>query len=271
MERKSETKPPTPTPDSRVPGYFAIIPAPIRYDDSIPANAKLLYGEISTLIGPEGFCYASNGYFARLYKLSERTVSSLISTLADHHYIVVTVDRDKSGKVERRKLFLTMSAAEGHPVEENFYTPRKYFREGIENIFQYTNTSNTDIEIDKEIPDAHGTDSKPQTDTFEVLKVFSEWLTEIGAGWHPEQLEAVEQAFAGLVEMREKLKKPLATARAVRLLCNNLAKLSKRDPREMVRLLDYAVERNWLTVYPITGGTKPATPKPTKGRVYECL
>ena len=270
MESKSEVKPPTPALEPRVPGYFAIIPAPIRYDDSIPANAKLLYGEISALIGPEGFCHASNGYFAKLYKLSERTVSGLISTLADNHYIVVVVDRDRTGKVERRKLFLTMSATEGHPVEENFYTPRKYFREGIENIFQYTNTSNTDIEIDKRQTVVTGVDSKPQADSH-VLKVFSEWLAEIGSGWYPEQREAVEQAFIGLVEMRKKLKKPLTTARAVRLCCNNLSQLSKGDPREMARLLDYAVERNWLTVYPITGGSKPAAPKPTKGRVYECL
>ena len=271
MENASEARPPTVVEESRIPGYFAIIPAPIRYDDSIPANAKLLYGEISALIGPEGFCHASNGYFAKLYKLSERTVSSLISTLADHRYIVAVVDRDKSGKVERRKLFLTLSAAEGHPVEENFYTPRKYFREGIENIFQYTNTSNTDIEIDKGQADSSSADSKPRADSLHVLKVFSEWLTEIGSGWSPEQREAVEQAFTGLVEMRKKLKKPLTTARAVRLCCNNLAQLSKGDPREMVRLLDYAVERNWLTVYPITGGSKPAAPKPAKGRVYECL
>ena len=39
------------------PGYYAIIPADVRYDDGIPPNAKLLYGEISALIGKDGFCF----------------------------------------------------------------------------------------------------------------------------------------------------------------------------------------------------------------------
>lgn len=263
--------------NEHAPGYYAVIPAPIRYDDKIPANAKLLYSEISALIGPEGCCYASNSYFAKLYKLSERTISSLISTLQDNNYIIVKLERDSSGKIERRNLFLTASAAEGHPVEENFHTPRKYFLGGIENFFQYTNTSITDIERDKEKGASPPANSKPTTDKPKVSKVlkvqetFSRWLDEVGAQWPSEDRAAVEDAFAGLVEMRQKRKRPLDTERATKILCKNLAELSKGDPREMVRLLDGAVERGWLTVYPITGGSKPAPAKPKGGRVYECL
>lgn len=53
--------------DENRPGYYAVIPADVRYDDQIPANAKLLYGEISALIGADGFCYASNSYFMKIY------------------------------------------------------------------------------------------------------------------------------------------------------------------------------------------------------------
>ena len=253
------------------PGYYAVIPAPVRYDDKIPANAKLLYGEISALIGPEGCCYASNSYFSKLYKLSERTISSLISVLQEHNYIIVQLERDDSGKIVRRNLFLTASAADGHPVEENFHTPRKYFLGGIENFFQYINTSNTNIERDKENGAPPPKNSKPPADKLKVLDIFSDWLAEISGGWSPEEREAVIQAFAGLVELRSKKKKPFETELAVQLCCKNLAKLSKGDPQEMVRHLEYAIERSWLTVYPITGGGKPAPPKKTGGRVYECL
>ena len=41
------------------PGYWAVIPAEVRYDDALPANAKLLYGEISSLCDQKGYCYAS--------------------------------------------------------------------------------------------------------------------------------------------------------------------------------------------------------------------
>ena len=124
----------------RSPGYYAVIPASVRYDDNIPANAKLLYGEISALISAEGYCYAKNAYFADLYKLSERTVTGLISKLQAFGHIKVELERDQSGQITSRKLFLTASVPDGQPLENIFHTSRKDFREGIENNFQYTNT-----------------------------------------------------------------------------------------------------------------------------------
>lgn len=126
--------------DERTPGYYAVIPASVRYDDQISANAKLLYGEISALIGGEGFCYASNAHFAELYRVSERTVTGWITALKKGGYITVELVRDDTGQVTSRKLYLTASAVDGQPLENIFYTPRKNFQEGIEKNFQYTNT-----------------------------------------------------------------------------------------------------------------------------------
>lgn len=126
------------------PGYYAIIPADVRYDEHLPANAKLLYGEIAALVNAEGFCYASNAFFADVYKMSERTISSLLSKLQEMKYIEIVIKRDpKTGQVVQRQIFLRVSSCDERPLEEIFYTPRKYFREGIEKNFQYTNLSNT--------------------------------------------------------------------------------------------------------------------------------
>ena len=126
------------------PSYYAVIPADVRYDDQIPANAKLLYGEIAALVGADGFCYASNAYFAEIYKLSERTVSSLIGKLQENKYIEIVLKKDpKTGQIVKRQIYLKVSSCDERPVEEIFYTPRKYFREGIEKNVQYTNPSNT--------------------------------------------------------------------------------------------------------------------------------
>lgn len=64
------------------PGYYAIIPATVRYSDLIP-NAKLLYGEITALCNKEGYCYASNSYFADLYGVDIKQVSRWIGNLSD--------------------------------------------------------------------------------------------------------------------------------------------------------------------------------------------
>ena len=67
--------------------YYAVIPANVRYDESIPPNAKLLYGEITALCNAEGYCWASNKYFAELYGVSISSIKRWIKLLIDRGYI----------------------------------------------------------------------------------------------------------------------------------------------------------------------------------------
>ena len=67
--------------------YYAIIPANVRYDKDLSANAKLLYGEITALCNEKGYCFASNAYFAKLYNVEDRTVRRWISCLVKKGYI----------------------------------------------------------------------------------------------------------------------------------------------------------------------------------------
>lgn len=57
------------------PGYYAIIPSTVRYDSRLSANAKLLYGEITSLCNEFGYCYATNTYFAELYGVTKVSIS----------------------------------------------------------------------------------------------------------------------------------------------------------------------------------------------------
>lgn len=71
------------------PSYYAIIPAAVRYDDKLPANAKLLYGEITALCNKEGYCWATNKYFAELYSVHKNTVSDWIGKLVLANHITI--------------------------------------------------------------------------------------------------------------------------------------------------------------------------------------
>lgn len=74
--------------------YFAIIPANVRYDDDLSANAKLLYGEITALCNEKGYCWASNDYFSQLYGKSRITVSRWISSLIQKGYIKSEISKE---------------------------------------------------------------------------------------------------------------------------------------------------------------------------------
>lgn len=84
------------------PSFYAIIPAHVRYSD-IESNAKLLYGEITALCGQEGYCWASNEYFAGLYKVDVRTVRRWLQSLKEHRFIVVengnNLEKDNHRKI----------------------------------------------------------------------------------------------------------------------------------------------------------------------------
>jgi hypothetical protein len=112
---------------------YAIIPASVRYDKDLPANAKLLYGEITALSSESGCCWATNQYFAELYGVSVRSVSGWINLLIEKKYITVkNIFKEGTKAIEKRYLY---------PMEKNFYTPRKKLPYPLEENFQENNTS----------------------------------------------------------------------------------------------------------------------------------
>lgn len=67
--------------------YYTVLPSKIRYDRELSPNAKILYSELVVLCSEQGFCWASNGYFARLYGVDKATISRWISNLRKKGYI----------------------------------------------------------------------------------------------------------------------------------------------------------------------------------------
>lgn len=83
--------------------YYAIIPANVRYDNDLTANAKLLYGEITALCNEKGYCWAGNSYFAELYQKDKSTITRWLKQLEDKGYIVREfVYKEGSLEIENR-------------------------------------------------------------------------------------------------------------------------------------------------------------------------
>lgn len=106
---------PTPAAEEK-PGYWAVIPAAVRYDPKITAGAKLLYAEISALTDRRGYCYASNAYFQRLYAVSEPTVQRYLRALREGGYIAIA---DGDGGSGRRKIYAGVNPLKNDGVERN--------------------------------------------------------------------------------------------------------------------------------------------------------
>lgn len=116
----------------RYPGYTALLPPAVRYDQELRPAAKLLYAEISAMADVTGFCWASNRYLGALLGLAKRTVTELLAQLEEHGYIMIEVLRNEKNEITERRLFLTdaglmrlppVTKNTHPPIAENRYTP----------------------------------------------------------------------------------------------------------------------------------------------------
>jgi hypothetical protein len=123
--------------------YYAIIPANVRYDNNIPANAKLLYGEITALCNERGYCWASNAYFAELYKVSKTSVSNWISGLQKQGYVCVElIYKENSKEIENRYIKIV-----NDPIKENLERYPKNLNDPIQKNCNGNSTNkNTTLE-----------------------------------------------------------------------------------------------------------------------------
>lgn len=80
------------------PGYYAVLPAGVRYDNRLKAAEKILYAEITALTEARGYCYASNGYFCALYEVDESTLRRWLAHLRDLGYIQIDLVNRPGGR-----------------------------------------------------------------------------------------------------------------------------------------------------------------------------
>jgi hypothetical protein len=130
------------------PSFFAVLPAGIRYDGRLSEFQKLLFVEITALADKEGFCWAGNAYFARLYGKDKKRISKCIMQLKNAGYITCNIAKELGNQ---RKIFVT--AKPFLPVAEKNDSYRGNESKGMEQKNDsptqqkddYSNTSNNSV------------------------------------------------------------------------------------------------------------------------------
>ena len=115
-----------------------------------------MYGEITALSNKEGYCFASNRYFANLYGVSQSTISRWISHLAELNSIKVEVIRNEKKEIIERRIYLTDTPYVQNCVypymQKNQQPIRKMSKDNIININMLDSLYNYIINKEKEIP-----------------------------------------------------------------------------------------------------------------------
>ena len=264
--------------DEARPGYYAIIPADVRYDDRIPANAKLLYGEISALIGAEGYCYASNTYFANIYKMTVENIARLISKLEKAGHIKRVVIRDKTGQIVQRKLYLKASlpdiqepekdvnidtAQRQGGIDKKINTPQQKNQEGIDKKIKETNTSITDKKKSKK--------EKPEPLTDEQMHdaVVAGIVKMAGDTWTKAEKNEIYRLTMALYDPNRVVQKshPVRSQLSVDGTFSKLAKGG--TPGAMIDMLNTAIIGGWQGVRVPDKIAQQETP--VEERRYQCV
>lgn len=121
--------------------YYAVIPAPVRYNKKLKYPERLLYGEITALSNRYGYCFASNKYFASLYDVVPETVSRWISHLKECGYIDVNIIKNENNQIIERRIFIIDKINNTYCLNNQYPSCVKN-QEGIDKKVKHNNINN---------------------------------------------------------------------------------------------------------------------------------
>lgn len=230
------------------PAYWAIMPAAVLDNPTLGDKAKLIYVEISRMLGPQGYCWARDKYLAERVGCSTKTVSRAIHDLAAAGLIRVEMSSNHNGT--ERHIYAGLSPAVGG-MDIHDQTPQ-----GGMDIHDQTPM---DTSVQTPPPTQYKVNNKNNISTRarargRELPVITKEAADVFTSWAGED-RALLSRLAALAKVRAAKKNPYKTALQAKLLTRKLQKLSGGDRAIMIQLLDDAIEHGWLSVYPAKGNS----------------
>lgn len=158
------------------PGFYAIIPAHIRYCKDLEPMARLLYAEITCLTHQKGYCWAKNEYFAQLYQVDIRSIKNWISSLQAKGFIKCQIVRN--GFHQRRRIWISPEIQKMFTKGKNCHHVGKKISPGPGDTPYYINNKEK-----KEMSDIASDQGKPAVCLSEpsarLTQIFYEKIKEI--------------------------------------------------------------------------------------------
>lgn len=212
------------------PGYYGILPANIRYDKNLKPMEKIMYSELTALSNKNGYCNATNSYFAELYEVSKNTVSLWIGDLEKAGYIKTKLIYEAGTKnIKERRIYIsdpitknddTYHEKEVDPITKNDDTPITKNRED----------NNTSINNTRLILKEKYKKEKPELIYF---------ITSQGIS------KEYEDKLLEFLEYRRKIKKPIKTIRAINCILNEFRNTGEKHA---ISCIDFAMDREYIGV-----------------------
>ena len=219
--------------------FWSVIPATVLDDMSIPANAKILYGVLSSLMRREGYCWPSNAQLAEAMHCSEDIISRWVSLLAKAGHIKVQVIPNRQTGGNLRRIFpslpepVLMDGGGMSAKQPTGMSAKNPGDVGQNSEILYKDGYKKENKKKKK-------KEKPQS-ADAVASALLDRCDTYGAD--------VRAAMSNFLGMRKELDKPLVSERSATMLWNKLIKLSSGDPQHMLALFERAVENQWLSLY----------------------
>jgi len=121
------------------PNYYAVIPAPILFNEKLSNNAKIMFGVIATLTNLNKECYATDDYFSRILNTSKPSVQRWLKELEENNIIDRRlIYKEGTKSIEKRYIYI-QEYAQSKTIE---VSNQKQFTPPIKN--DRDNTSLTD-------------------------------------------------------------------------------------------------------------------------------
>ena len=212
------------------PGYYGILPANVRYDKNLKPMEKIMYSELTALSNKNGYCNATNSYFAELYEVSKNTVSLWIGDLEKAGYIKTKLIYESGTKnIKERRIYIA------DPITKNDDT---YYEKEVDPI-----TKNDDTPITKNREDNNTSINNTRLILKEKYKKEKPELIYFIASQGISK--EYEEKLLEFLEYRRKIKKPIKTIRAINCILNEFRNTGEKHA---ISCIDFAMDREYIGV-----------------------